>query len=81
MNKGMVSQDVNPQARNQSKFKPITIERSEQLVSRTIHILKRALIMFPTYAPHQAQRCLVPNVLRVFPQLIPPTKKIKHRFW
>ena len=56
MNKGIVSQDVSPQARDQSKFKPITIERSKQLVSQTIHVLKHTLIMFPKYAPHQAQR-------------------------
>jgi len=54
MSKGMVSQDVSPQAWDQSKFKLITIERSKQLVSRTIHVLKHTLIMLPTYAPHQA---------------------------
>ena len=36
-------------------IKLVTTERSEQLVSQTIHILKRMPIMFPPYAPHQAQ--------------------------
>ena len=36
-------------------IKLVTTERSEQLVSQTIHILKRTPILFPPYAPHQAQ--------------------------
>ena len=31
--------------------KPITNERSKQLISQTLHILKSTLIMFPLYAP------------------------------
>ena len=36
-------------------IKPKTIERSKQLISRTIHILKHTAITLPPYAPHQTQ--------------------------
>ena len=36
-------------------IKPKTIERSKQLISTTIHILKHTVITLPPYAPHQTQ--------------------------